>query len=278
MHPRITHLFYELGFLLEKIQDVSDSTILAIDIEYENYQEIKKSLTFKKIHLDLMKTMDFLNYKKSFLKGRAELLAGNCYQFNLTCEHQYAFRENYTPEDFIFSLWKKPENSGAFGNATYIPNINKLYLSNSPECLFQVDQLTLKSMPIKGTIPFNNNFNKNWKKLINDKKNESELFMIIDLMTNDLAKIDKPCARVIKKKAPLIVPGLMHQYALIEVKLSPKITIKNIIEKIFPGGSITGAPKKRVMQILSELEKRERKFYCGSTLICRRSVDMVFRH
>ena len=65
----------------------------------------------------------------------------------------------------------------------------------------------------------------------------------------------------------LLVPGLIHQYSEIKVPLSQHVTLKNILEKIFPGGSITGAPKKRVMQILKKLESRSRGFYCGSTLL-----------
>jgi len=56
--------------------------------------------------------------------------------------------------------------------------------------------------------------------------------------------------------------------AKIEIELSKSVTVKRILEKIFPGGSVTGAPKKRVIKLLLELEKRERKFYCGSTMIC----------
>jgi anthranilate/para-aminobenzoate synthase component I len=125
-------------------------------------------------------------------------------------------------------------------------------------------------MPIKGTIPLEHiaDFKETWKKLISDKKNESELFMIIDLLRNDLARIEFPRAKVVKKKLPLIVPGLLHQYAKIEVELTEAVTIKIILEKMFPGGSITGAPKKSAIKILHQLENRERKFYCGSTLIC----------
>jgi anthranilate/para-aminobenzoate synthase component I len=96
--------------------------------------------------------------------------------------------------------------------------------------------------------------------------------MIIDLLRNDLAKIELPRARVIEKKLPLIVPGLLHQYAKIEIELSKNVSVKNIIKNIFPGGSVTGAPKKRVLKLLLDLEQRERGFYCGSTLICFKTM------
>jgi anthranilate/para-aminobenzoate synthase component I len=268
--PRVTHLFYELGFLIENENIVREDTILALDFDYQDIDYDFKLTYHSSIHLSLEKSISFNQFNKLFLEGRKELLAGNCYQFNLTCEHIYNWKKNlYGPMDFISSLWNKNDQRGAFGSATYIRSIDKLYLSNSPECLFQLNKNVLSTMPIKGTVALkdSSNFKKQWKKLRKSKKDESELFMIIDLLRNDLARIDLPRAKVIKKKWPLLVPGLLHQYAQIEVPLSDHISLKRILEKIFPGGSVTGAPKKRVIKILQDLEKRERKFYCGSTLI-----------
>ena len=123
-------------------------------------------------------------------------------------------------------------------------------------------------MPIKGSINYNNDedFDQKWNELIKSKKDESELFMITDLIKNDLSKIECPVAEVISLKLPLVVPGILHQYSLLSVDLSYKITLKKIIESLFPGGSITGAPKKRIIKILSELENYKRGFYCGSTI------------
>lgn len=267
--PRITHLFYELGFVLEQENQITDATLLAIDIEYQNFTRLESQEINSKIELTLLRTIDFENYLKLFREGREELLKGNCYQFNLTCEHLYHWKNNYTSLDFIQSLWHDLHKRGAFGSATYIPCMNYLYLSNSPECLFQLDKDILSTMPIKGTLPLVHikDLKKTWLKLISDKKNESELFMIIDLLRNDLSRIELPRARVLNKKLPLIVPGLLHQYAKIEIELSKTVTMKKILEKIFPGGSVTGAPKKSAIRLLFKLEKRERRFYCGSTLI-----------
>lgn len=268
--PRVTHLFYELGFLFENQNKITEKTLLAIDIEYQDFAPFNVKKTKNKIALHLLETESFNHYKKLFHLGRKELLAGNCYQFNLTSEHLYNWDSNYSALDFINSIWSDVSKRGAFGSATYIPNLDILYLSNSPECLFQIKKNILSTMPIKGTAALKKSEDPNstWTKLINDKKNESELFMIIDLLRNDLARIELPRARVVNKKLPLVVPGLLHQYAKIEVELSNKVSLKKILEKIFPGGSVTGAPKKSALKILFNLEKRERRFYCGSTLIC----------
>ena len=91
--------------------------------------------------------------------------------------------------------------------------------------------------------------------------------MITDLLRNDLSRIELPKAYVSEKKIFKKVPGLIHQCSKINIELSAKVTLWKVIEKIFPGGSITGAPKVRAMKLIHHLEKRDRGFYCGSTMI-----------
>lgn len=268
-NPRVVHLFYELGFLIEKeFQFLSDSALLAIDIHFTHFFEIS-SKEFQKIYLELKASPDIEDYKKSYETGYQELLMGNCYQFNLTCPYRYSFEKSLQPEDFIFSLWREQKSRGAFGSASFIPYFKKLFLSNSPECLFQYKENTLSAMPIKGTMQREDcaDWKPLWQKLISDKKSQAELYMISDLLRNDLSRIENPCAKIVKNKFPKLVPGLLHQCSQVDVELSANVNLWRVIEKIFPGGSITGAPKKRAMRLIHSLEKRERGFYCGSTLI-----------
>lgn len=269
---RFIHLFYELGFLFEGLsEEIKSTELLAIDILYE-----KKEITFldiapKKIILSLLDAPHYHDYEKQFVEGYKELQAGNCYQFNLTGEYNYSFEDDLEAYDFISALWGNKNGRGAYGSATYVEYLDQLFLSNSPECLFQYSEETLTTRPIKGTLKRTSDdegeIEKLWRELSEDKKSQGELYMITDLLRNDLSRIDLPKSVVVKKKAPLLVPGLIHQYSEIQVQLRSHVTLKNILEKVFPGGSITGAPKKRVMQILKQLEKRSRGFYCGSTLI-----------
>jgi anthranilate/para-aminobenzoate synthase component I len=269
---RFIHLFYELGFLFEGLsEEISSTELLAIDIQYSKKEITTLDKKSKKIILSLVDAPNVHDYEKQFMEGYRELQAGNCYQFNLTGEYNYSFEDDLEASDFIAALWGRETGRGAYGSATYVEYLDQLFLSNSPECLFQYSDETLTTRPIKGTLKRKSDdqleIAKLWRELASDKKSQGELYMITDLLRNDLSRIDLPCSVVVKKKAPLLVPGLIHQFSEIEVKLRPHITLKNILEKIFPGGSITGAPKKRVMQILKQLEKRSRGFYCGSTLI-----------
>jgi para-aminobenzoate synthetase component 1 len=265
---RFVHLFYELGFLFESLtEEISSHELLAVDIQYGKIERNYSLVENKKIELVLKAAPHYSDYEKKFNDGYDELKAGNCYQFNLTGEYVYGFDEGYEAHDFISALWKKEKSRGAYASATYIGSLNKLFLSNSPECLFDYEKGVLTSRPIKGTMKRSGDLKTQWKELSSDVKSQAELFMIADLMRNDLSRIDLPQAVVAKKKAMLLVPGLIHQYSEIKIKLRRHVSLKNILEKIFPGGSITGAPKKGTMQILRKIEGRTRGFYCGSTLL-----------
>ena len=269
---RIIHLFYELGFLFEGIfEEIGFLEILGIDIQYSKINVEKVPNNSKKIKLSPLDIPNYSDYEKKFNEGYLELLNGNCYQFNLTGEYRYFFERDLESYDFIAALWREKKSRGAYGSATYIGFLDKLFLSNSPECLFQYADKVLTTRPIKGTLLRSSDkkieIKKLWKELSDYKKSQGELYMITDLLRNDLSRIDLPQSIVTKKKALLLVPGLIHQYSEISVKLRSIVTLRSILEKMFPGGSITGAPKKKVMQILNRIENRPRGFYCGSTLL-----------
>ncbi|MDO9181515.1 MAG: chorismate-binding protein [Bacteriovorax sp.] len=273
--PRVIHLFYELSFLIENdFQFLKDDNLLVLDLEFSSFQNISVG-AYKKINLKEKKYPNLKDYKKAFEIGYQELLKGNCYQFNLTYPYLYSFDNHLSPFDFIFSLWRDLDSRGAYGSATYIPLFKKLYLSNSPECLFQYKNNILSTMPIKGTLKRSDNDDLKdlWRKLVNDKKSQAELFMISDLLRNDLSRIELPRAKIVKRKFPKLVPGLIHQCSQIDVELGPTVSLWNVIDKIFPGGSITGAPKKRAINLIHSLEQRERGFYCGSTLILYQKMN-----
>jgi len=276
--PNIIHLFYEYGFYFIGNEGLIDrDDLLAIEINYSKSSPyfLKKGAETKiKGPIGSIKIDD---YRKSFKKGREHLLKGNCYQFNLTFQHVFGFKKDYEPEEIINSLWKNKESRGAYAHATVIPYLDKLFISNSPECLFQLrskkEGHLLWSMPIKGSQELGKNLRLSWQKLKACKKNQAELYMITDLLRNDLSKIEKPTSKVIKKKFPLAVPNILHQFSLISVTLNKNISLFKIISCLFPGGSVTGAPKKRVMEILKELEfSGKRGFYCGSTIILYKDI------
>ena len=179
----------------------------------------------------------------------SELLDGNSYQFNYTQQFSYKLGD-CDKGDLLKGFFSKNESLGQFAHATYIEPWNKIILSNSPESLFQWkgnrSYSECVTSPIKGTVKrdLNRPMRDQWDELLQDEKNQAELYMIIDLLRNDLNSIDLPICQVVRKKARLLVPGLIHQMGIIKVKLPPFISLGRLVRSLFPGGSITGAPKK----------------------------------
>ncbi|MCM8811015.1 MAG: chorismate-binding protein, partial [Candidatus Omnitrophica bacterium] len=103
------------------------------------------------------------------------------------------------------------------------------------------------------------------EELLESEKDRAELIMIVDLERNDLGKICEYGTVKVKKLINLEKYKTVYQTtSTIEGKLKEKIELKDIINAIFPGGSITGAPKKRAMEIIEELEPTKRNFYTGT--------------
>ena len=269
--PKVIIFFYELGLHFEQIELMDRNAPLAIELEFEASEAIDHlELISSKVKIDEREIESYESYCDKFEKVQAHLRRGDCYQVNLTTEEKRDFKASV---EAVLHAWLRDNTKVApYAHALNLPAIEKLYLSNSPECLFQrkknIDDISIYTMPIKGTMPIKNDRDEAWKKLLASRKDRAELFMITDLLRNDLSRIDKPLAKVLIDRGRLDVPKIVHQYSLIETKVSPKTSLLKVVKALFPGGSITGAPKKKVMQIIKDLEKRHRGFYCGSTLIC----------
>jgi anthranilate/para-aminobenzoate synthase component I len=266
-HLQVIHLFYEYSFL-DKVQE---DELIALILEFESCEEVnlneKRLLSFS-----VEKQVSKAGYDKRFQRGRQHLLRGDCYQYNLTIPFHIQLKNTIDAFQLISNIWNRKRDRGAYGHATIIPLLEKSFISNSPECLFQAYEeggdVLIETMPIKGTVKVSDNdVLERWEELKNSDKNQAELFMITDLLRNDLAKINSKTIKVCTLKAPLKVPGILHQYSKIQVRTNRDLRFRDIIKSLFPGGSITGAPKKRVIEILKELENVPRRLYCGSTII-----------
>ncbi len=270
LNPTVFHLYYELGYIFENICDIQENDLLAIIIFYKESKVVNNNFTSSnRINLKNVAASSKELYTDKFNSVQKNLMAGNCYQLNLTEKFTYKFNKNINYEDFLDSFFSKKKSLSAYAHATYIESIDQLILSNSPECLFSIVGDEIITMPIKGTTTQDK---KSWQKLLNSKKEQSELFMITDLMRNDLTRIALTPSKVVFKKAKLVVPKIWHQYSQIKTKIPKETNLLDIISKIFPGGSITGAPKNKAMQLLQEIETVPRGIYCGSTIVFHKSL------
>jgi len=270
----VFHLYYELGYIFTGLEQLIDAQEpLLLYISYQHEEEYQLASRLRPPNLKLVEFPQVENYRTSFRRAMEHLLDGDCYQLNLTYPFHFAFDSSQDFESLLANVFHDKSKLGAYAHATYVDCLNWGIVSNSPECLFQSrvenQNIRLWSLPIKGTIELTDKkyWKEKWKELAGDAKNESELFIIVDLLRNDLSKIDGTYSKVIWPKRPLLVPGLLHQFSLIEVVVGTATTFLSLMQALFPGGSISGAPKNRVLELLKSLEIGPRGIYCGSTVL-----------
>jgi anthranilate synthase component 1 len=140
-------------------------------------------------------------------------------------------------------------------------------ISSSPERLFSVNGSQIETRPIAGTHPRGNGEEDDFLKqqLMNHPKEQAEHVMLLDLERNDLGRVCEYGSVDVNEVMGLeTYPFVHHIVSNIKGKLKQGITIKDIICALFPGGTITGCPKVRCMQIIAELEQMPRQAYTGS--------------
>ncbi len=215
-----------------------------------------------KVNGDISSNMTEQNYAQAFDKVKNYILEGDCYQVNL------AQRFNVGVEGDVWEAYQSLRAINASPFSAYMNYGDFQILSNSPERFISVLQDKVETKPIKGTRPRSSDPMKDEqlaKELKNSKKDQAENVMIVDLLRNDLSK---NCA-LGSVKVPLLFdiesfPNVHHLVSTITGKLREKRTAVDIVKGSFPGGSITGAPKVRSMEIIEELEPHRRSIYCGA--------------
>ena len=201
-------------------------------------------------------------YAKAFAKIKKYIREGDCYQVNL------AQRFNVSVEGNIWQAYCMLRNINPSPFSAYLNYKDFQILSNSPERFLSVKNGLVQTKPIKGTRPRSNNSQEDdllLKDLLNSKKDQAENVMIVDLLRND---ISKNCALGSVKVPKLFdiesFPNVHHMVSTITGKLRQKRSAIDLLRSSFPGGSITGAPKLRSMEIIEELEPHRRGIYCGA--------------
>ena len=202
-------------------------------------------------------------YQNAFNKVQEYLVAGDCYQINLT--HPAVASYTGQPSQVASTLFS--ETSPSF--ACYFEASDRTLLSLSPERLIKIDSNgQMQAKPIKGTIKRSGNHDQDaiqQHTLINSTKDQAENLMIVDLLRNDLSHSAEPGSVKVDKLFELEThPYVHHLVSTISAQLEAHTTPVTALCHAFPGGSITGAPKKRAMEIIAELEAMPRSLYCGS--------------
>ena len=194
------------------------------------------------------------------------ILAGDCYQVN------YAQRFEATLEGDAWSAYRYVRTFLAGGFSGFLrTDEDHAILSLSPERFLKIHRGTVTSQPIKGTAPRHSDPEQDAalaKALLNSEKDRAENVMITDLLRNDLGQFcETGSVRVTELCGLHSFNNVHHLISTVEGKLAPGVSAGQMLLATSPGGSITGAPKKRAVEIIAELEPVPRGAYCGSLFI-----------
>ncbi len=214
---------------------------------------------------------EFINNVK---KAQEYISEGDIYQANITrkflIENQKEpflnkqAKANFKSQKIGLNIYSKLRKANPAPYCGYLNFEDYEIISSSPESFLKIysegSKLKISSSPIKGTADLENrNF------LINSKKDKAEHIMIVDLVRNDLGRICKTGSIEVGEMLGIYqFKNLFHYISTVSGDLKDKLSFKEIFEACFPGGSITGAPKIRAMEIIKELEPVERGPYTGS--------------
>ena len=201
-------------------------------------------------------------YDQAFGKVLDYIAAGDVYQINLTLKYHFAFAGD--PMALYAALRRKQRV--AYGALIATPDLGVLSLS--PELFFRREGKHMATRPMKGTAPRGRTPRedarlKTW--LAVDEKQRAENLMIVDLLRNDLGRVAKIGSVEVTDLFTVETYRSVHQMTSgIRAELRADMGLKDMLRSLFPCGSVTGAPKVRAMEIISELEAAPRGIYTGA--------------
>ena len=216
------------------------------------------------VHVALSETIS-----RSVHEGRVErtvayILAGDIFQANIT-----QILQSPVPGSFDgFSAYQQLRAKNPAPFAALLDYDGVTVISSSPERLFRSDGSKVQARPIKGTRKRDGNPARDAAliaELQASRKDRAENVMIVDLLRNDLSRVSESGS----VKVPVLCgletyANVHHLVSVVEGELGKGQDNVDVFRAVFPGGSITGAPKIRAMEIIAELEAAPRGVYCGA--------------
>ncbi len=201
-------------------------------------------------------------YSRAFRRIKKYILEGDCYQVNLA----QRFTAGVQGDPWLAYQILRKINPSPFSAYMNYPGFQ--VLSNSPEQFLSVRKGIVKTRPVKGTRPRSADLHKDQclaQELALSVKDQAENLMIVDLLRNDISKNCTPGSVQVQKLFDIeSFPNVHHMVSTVTGKLRVRRSAVDLLRGCFPGGSITGAPKIRSMEIIEELEPHRRGIYCGS--------------
>jgi para-aminobenzoate synthetase component I len=212
--------------------------------------------------LKLKSNFSHANYLKAVATAREYICAGDIFQVNLSQRLEVSLD---TPP---YELYKRLRKINPAPFASYFNFEGVSIVGSSPERYLKVRGDWVETRPIKGTKPRGKTPEADkalGESLLASKKDRAENIMIVDLERNDLGRVCRYGTVKVTELAILeTYPTVFHLTSTVVGQLKPGKNVIDLLKATFPGGSITGAPKVRAMEIIDELEPTRRAVYCGS--------------
>ncbi len=267
--PELRFAFYEGAIVFDHEEETTWLTWLGSEAS-ERVEELC-GLAFadsvpsvKPFVLDTPLTANFERgeYMDAVESVRERIRRGEVYQVNLSQRFEAKCSGS------AFDLFAKLAEQSPAPYAAYVDIGDEQIVSSSPERFLRINGREVTTRPIKGTRPAGNSqaeAERNERELEHSEKDRSELLMIVDLERNDLGRVCQPgSVRVDELFRLERYATVIHQTADVSGVLEGGVTALGCLKAMFPGGSITGAPKIRAMQVIDELERGVRGIYTGS--------------
>ncbi|CAH0533803.1 Aminodeoxychorismate synthase component 1 [Vibrio stylophorae] len=226
-----------------------------------NTQQASKSANFA-LTSDWQAAITKTQYQQAFAKIQDWIQAGDCYEINFA----QRFQATYQGDEWQAYQALVRENGAPF--SAFLRFDDYAFLSVSPERFLWLDGDFIETKPIKGTRPRHADPTQDAaiaKALQQAPKDRAENVMIVDLLRNDMGRVATPgSVQVPSLFAIESFPAVHHLVSTVTATLAPQYSACDLLKACFPGGSITGAPKVRAMEIIETLESHRRQIYCGS--------------
>ena len=217
--------------------------------------------------------INYQKYKKIFDLFSQKIRQGETYQIKICTK--YKNKSEINSVNFFWKLMKINSSPESF----MIRDKDFSIVSCSPETLIDKKGKNIITKPIAGTLRKNKKTNKSQALSFfrNNDKETKEHNMIVDMERSDLSRICKSgTVKILKKKYVEEYKHLFHYVTTIQGKLRDKISLKDIIKSMMPGGSVIGCPKIRTLELLNNQEKEDRNIFTGSFGYIKFNQDMRF--
>ena len=230
----------------------------------QQFSEIRRLIDVEPFLLksDIQANFSPETYKKAFQKIKHYLKEGDCYQVNLT----QRFSADCQGEPWAVYQVLREVNAAPFSAYIHFPHVN--VLSSSPERFLKLTGRHVETKPIKGTRPRKVEDHENVAQIAdlqNSAKDRAENVMIVDLLRNDISKVCENGSVHVPKLFDIESYSTVHHLvSTVTGTLALDQHALDLLKHCFPGGSITGAPKIRSMEVIEEIEPHRRGIYCGA--------------